>query len=270
MQSPTEIEAVQAYWDAQPCNIRHSRAPVGSLDYFNQVEARKYFVEPHIPVFAEFEVWSGKRVLEIGCGIGTDAVNFARVGARYTGLELSRMSLELTQRRFEVFGLNGRLIHGNVEELNASLDADEKFDLIYSFGVLHHTPDPGKALGMLRRYCHADTRLKIMVYSSNSWKAAMIASDLDQPEAQSGCPIAFSFSEEEIARLLESSGFTVEGIRIDHIFPYMIEPYKRGEYVFEPWFAAMTPEMFRALERKLGWHMLVNAVPHEFNKWDCQ
>ena len=83
------IESVKAYWDARPCNIRHSLAPVGTREYFDQVEARKYFVEPHIPGFAEFERWRGKKVLEIGCGIGTDAVNFARSGAEYVAIELS-------------------------------------------------------------------------------------------------------------------------------------------------------------------------------------
>ena len=71
-----KIERVQDYWNERPCNIRHSSSPVGSQQYFDEVEARKYFVEPHIPGFAQFERWQGKRVLEIGCGIGTDTINF--------------------------------------------------------------------------------------------------------------------------------------------------------------------------------------------------
>src|SRR5207344_631505 len=70
------IQTVQEYWDARPCNIRHSDKPVGSREYFDEVEKRKYFVEPHIPGFAEFARWSGKRVLEVGCGIGTDTISF--------------------------------------------------------------------------------------------------------------------------------------------------------------------------------------------------
>ena len=80
--SQITVDAVRNYWDRRPCNIRHSPKRVGTREYFDEVETRKYFVEPHIPRFAQFERWRGKKVLEIGCGIGTDTTNFARHGAR--------------------------------------------------------------------------------------------------------------------------------------------------------------------------------------------
>ncbi len=105
-----DIADVQKYWNDRPCNIKHSNRPVGTKEYFDEVEQRKYFVEPHIPKFAEFERWKGKNVLEIGCGIGTDSVNFARHGANLITTELSSASLDICQQRLAVYKLNAELL----------------------------------------------------------------------------------------------------------------------------------------------------------------
>src|SRR2546426_3113023 len=133
------IDRVQDYWNSRPCNIRHSTAPIGTKEYFDQVEARKYFVEYHIPGFAEFERWRGRKVLEIGCGIGTDTINFARAGAKVTAVELSEESLNVAKKRAEVFGFSNKIKFyiANAEELSKVIPI-EKYDLVYSFGVVHH------------------------------------------------------------------------------------------------------------------------------------
>lgn len=257
--SSPSIDDVLSYWNQRPCNIRHSSRDVGSREYFDEVEARKYFVEPHIPEFAQFPRWSGKRVLEIGCGIGTDAVNFARHGATYTGVDLSDVSLALAQRRFEAFGLTGSLFSHNAENLDRVLPA-QSFDLVYSFGVIHHTPRPRAVIESARRLIRLDGELRIMLYAKRSWKAIMIEEGFDQPEAQSGCPIALTYTAEEVRTLLEGL-FQVVDMRQAHIFPYVIEKYVRYEYELQPWFKSMTREMLAALERHLGWHLLVIAQP---------
>jgi SAM-dependent methyltransferase len=252
------IEDVQDFWNTRPCNLRHSNAEVGTKQYFDEVEDRKYFVEPHIPGFADFPRWAGKRVLEIGCGIGTDATNFARNGAIYTGVELSSESLRLAKQRFDIFELPGRFLEGNAEEIDELLNG-ETFDLIYSFGVLHHTPSLERALDSIYTLMGPESEFKMMVYAENSWKSAMISAGLDQPEAQYGCPIANTYTALGITDLLEKSGFTVVSIRQDHVFPYIVEEYKKYIYVREPWFSAMTPDVYNAIEKHLGWHLLVDA-----------
>jgi len=252
------IETVQAYWDARPCNIRHSVKPVGSKEYFDEVEKRKYFVEPHIPGFAQFERWRGKRVLEIGCGIGTDTINFARAGAEVTAVDLSSESLNLAKRRAEVFGLDDNVVfyQANAEELTSHVPA-QIYDLVYSFGVIHHTPNPRSAIAQIRHYMTPSSELRVMLYAKRSWKNIMIEAGFDQPEAQSGCPIAFTFTRREIRDLLE--GFDILEIRQDHIFPFVIEKYVKYDYEIAPWFSAMPKDMFAALEKSLGWHMLITA-----------
>jgi ubiquinone/menaquinone biosynthesis C-methylase UbiE len=257
---PASIETVAEYWNRRPCNIHHSPSELGSRRYFDEVEQRKYFVEPHIPTFAEFSCWRGLQVLEIGCGIGTDAVNFARAGAYYTGIELSGTSLDLARRRFELLGLAGRLIEGNAEELNSHFES-ATFDLVYSFGVIHHTPHPNAVLAQARRVIRPDGQFRLMLYAKNSWKDVMIDSGIDQPEAQSGCPIAFTYTRHEVREMLAAASFETISITQDHIFPYVVEKYVRHEYELQPWFAAMPQKMFRALERRFGWHMLIKAKP---------
>jgi len=256
--APT-IDEVRDYWNRRPCNVRHSDLEIGTREYFDAVEARKYFVEPHIPGFADFAKWRGKRVLEIGCGIGTDAINFARHGAEYVGVELSEASLALARKRFELYGLAGQLYVADVEELASSGVPPGPYDLIYSFGVLHHTINPLKALSELNEFAGPETELRIMLYAKNSWKAMLIEESLDQPEAQDECPIALTFTDSDAEKLLESAGFSVKSIEQDHIFPYQVDKYIRYEYELEPWFQEMSIEMRKGMERHLGWHLLISA-----------
>ena len=251
------IDDVKKFWNDRPCNVRHSKKETGTKAYFDEVEKKKFFVEPHIKSFSHFNEWNGKKVLEIGCGMATAGINFARYGADYTGVELSKESLELAKKRFEVYNQRGNFYEGNSEDLSDFLPLD-KYHLIYSWGVIHHTPHPEKVIKEIRNYLAKDGVFKLMIYSSDSWKNYMISIGLDQPEAQYGCPVAYTYTEDEVYELLGDQ-FDVLSIERDHIFPYQIEPYKKGEYIKEPWFETMPNEMFEVLEKKLGWHLLITA-----------
>jgi 2-polyprenyl-3-methyl-5-hydroxy-6-metoxy-1,4-benzoquinol methylase len=267
------IVDVQRYWDARPCNIRHSAKPVGSREYFDEVEARKYFVEPHISAFAEFERWRGKRVLEVGCGIGTDSINFARAGAQLTAVDLSSESLRIAAERADVMGVADRIefIQANAEELTAKLTG-ELYDLVYSFGVVHHTPRPNLALAAMRALTVPGGTLKLMVYHRRSWKVfSIVAANghgrfwktdelvAEHSEAQTGCPVTFSYTRREARELVERSGFRVQELWVDHVFPYRVREYVNYRYVKEPYFRWMPEALFSGFERRLGWHLLVTA-----------
>ena len=267
------LDDVQAYWDARPCNVRHSTKPVGTRAYFDEVEARKYRVEPHIPSFADFALWKGKRVLEVGCGIGTDTINFARAGAEVTAVDLSPKSLEIARARADVFGLSDRIRFycANAEELSTIVPI-ERYDLVYSFGVIHHSPHPDRILAQLRSYLGPGGILKLMIYHRRSWKVAWIVLGagrgrfwrLDQlvarySEAQTGCPITYIYSRSEGRRLVESQAFHARDIQVDHVFPYRIPDYMQYRYVKEWYFRWMPASLFRRFERLFGWHLLITA-----------
>ena len=216
------VADVERYWDARPCNVRHSPQPLGSPEYFDEVEARKYKVEPHIPPFADFSRWRGQRVLEVGCGIGTDTMNFARAGAAVTAVDLSAESLDIARERARSLGVSDRIrfVHANAEELTSALPG-ETYDLVYSFGVVHHTPHPARALAQMRRLAAAGGTLRLMVYHRRSWKVMAILArhggrvwKTDElvamhSEAQTGCPVTYTYTRRQARELVEASGFRV-------------------------------------------------------------
>jgi len=251
------IDDVKNFWDSRPCNINHSKKELGSQEYFDEVERKKLFVEPNILEFTQFETCRGLRVLEVGCGLGTGAINFARHGADYTGFDLSQKSVDMTQQRFAVYGFPGKFYQGNAETLDQYLP-EGKYDLIYSWGVIHHSPEPKKIIKQIKNYLVPDGTFKLMLYAKNSWKSFMIDAGFDQPEAQYGCPIAYTYSEDDIRELL-GDAFEIVSMTQDHIFPYQIKPYKQGEYIKQPWFENMPVQVFRVLEKRLGWHLMITA-----------
>lgn len=249
-------EKIVEYWNRQPCNINHSLSEIGSEKFFTENSEKRYFVEPHIKDLAQFHLYQGKRVLEIGCGMGADAAEFAKHGAEYVGIDISSESLELARKRFEVFGLEGQfhLLSGTDD-----LSHLGKFDLVYSCGVLHHYPDIEKIFDNIHNVLVDGGELKFLVYARNSWKYAMIQKGLDQYEAQAGCPYAKAYTKEEIYDLLEGK-FEIGRIRQAHCFMYNVPKYKQGVYELEPWFEAMSEEMRQAVREYLGWHLLVKAT----------
>jgi SAM-dependent methyltransferase len=110
------IESVKKYWNDRPCNIRHSDKEIGTREYFDDVEKRRYLVEPHILEFADFPSWKDKNVLEIGCGIGTDSISFLKKGARLTCVDLSEESIKLSKKRC-ILLLGGLLISPIVQNI---------------------------------------------------------------------------------------------------------------------------------------------------------
>jgi ubiquinone/menaquinone biosynthesis C-methylase UbiE len=162
----TNIADVRNYWNANPCNSRLSHE-TDPRRYFEEISRKRYEGRDwDVPIIARFDSFRGKDVLEIGCGIGTDGMEFARHGARYIGVDLTLNSVELTRERFKVFGVPGRFEVANVEE-GLPL-ADASVDHVYSFGVIHHSPAPQKIISEIYRVLRNGGTFTVMLYNRSS------------------------------------------------------------------------------------------------------
>jgi len=268
-----DINEVQKFWNNRPCNIRHSKKEIGTLEYFEEVEKKRYRVEPHILQFGDFENSNGKKVLEIGCGIGTDTIMFAKNGAEVTAIDLSEKSIELCKKRFEIYNLKSTLVQGDAEKLSEIIPI-QKFDIIYSFGVIHHTPNPQKIIEQLKLYCHENTLIKLMFYSKISWKGLSFYLKYGWKfnfnykdtikffaEAQLDSPIAEVYSLKDLKNMFKD--FNIVKIEKNHIFSYKIKDYIEGKLNKTLIFKFMPRSIFNWLKSKLGWHYLITL---KYNK----
>ncbi len=159
---------VHDYWQRQPCGASTATAPAGTREFFEQLERERYRLEPYIDSFALFPAWRGKHVLEVGIGLGTDFVRFVRAGAAAVGVDLTEAAVEAVEKRLQLEGLRAEVLVADAERLPF---ADGAFDLVYSYGVLHHTPDTRRALDEARRVLAPGGEARIMLYSRRSWVA---------------------------------------------------------------------------------------------------
>jgi hypothetical protein len=123
--------------------------------------------------------------------------------------------------------------------------------------VIHHSETPQLIIDQLHLLLNPGGEARIMLYAENSYKAALIRDGLEQPEAQPGCPQAKTYTHEDVE--IAFNKFSSVQIKQDHIFPYSIPEYKNYQYVREPWFQNMPPEIFDCLKRNFGWHLLITA-----------
>jgi SAM-dependent methyltransferase len=257
------LSEVSAFWNANPCEAWHSTYPVGTKEWSEQITRHRYFVQPHILEFAEFHYsnaagvpwWYHKKILEIGCGIGTDTLEFCRAGADVYAGDSSEKSVSIAWGR--------ALLHKEqydrlpwIHVINAEewIPIDQ-YDLVYSFGVLHHTPHPEKVLLRVHDVLKDDGELRIMLYAKWSLKHLLGR----QPEAAPGCPLVRWYSFRDVKKLLSSCGFKVLRIEKTHIFPWRIKDYREHRFVKAfPW-NVCPPWLFRRVEHILGHHLLVTA-----------
>lgn len=157
---------VKQYWNNETCGSWSSDKEKFTKEYFEEIEEFRYKIQPEIFSFAEFTRWHGKKILEVGVGAGTDFLQWARAGARVYGVDLTEQACEHVRRRLELYGFSAEAI--KVADCENLPFQDNFFDLVWSWGVVHHTPDTEAAIREIVRVLRPNGIAKIMIYHRHS------------------------------------------------------------------------------------------------------
>lgn len=254
-------------WSQDPCGAEYDREhELGTREFFDEVERYRYQeYAPWMPRLMEFDRFRGARLLEVGCGMGTDLLQFARGGARCTGIDLTPRSVEITRHRFKLYGADADFMISDGERLPFR---DEAFDVVYSNGVLHHTPDTEGAIRELHRVLRPGGVAKVMLYhrhSLNYWFEIVLRRGVLGLEFLRG-----RSAEEIMSRVIEFSDHDArplvkvysrrqaralfgmfKDVRID------VEQLMRDELRFCS--AMVSEKVLDRLRKRIGWNVIVTA-----------
>jgi len=251
-----EKESVKQYWDNMPCGTGGIAYPEGSLEYFEAIAEKRNRLEPFIVEYAQFNRWAGKKILEVGCGVGSDLLRFAMAGAQVVGIDLSPKSVFLARSRLHTYNCRGDVFAADAEDLPFE---DDEFELTYSWGVLHHTPNPERAIQEIYRVTKPGGEICIMLYHRHSLVALQLyllfgvlafrpfqgLGDIIANHHESPGTKAYTVAE---ARQMFSA-FKDLKIRV-RLTPYDLR-YKRDKYL-STWVGKLIPQ-------RLGWFMVIQG-----------
>ncbi|ROL62146.1 class I SAM-dependent methyltransferase [Bacteroidetes/Chlorobi group bacterium ChocPot_Mid] len=157
---------VHNFWNQSACGTFLVDKEKYTLEYFEDLEKLRYSMQPEIPIFAKFAESEGKKVLEVGVGAGTDFLQWVRSGAIAYGIDLTEEAIEHVKHRLNLYNLKAEQYA--VADSEHLPFADNTFDIVYSWGVIHHTPDTQKALHEIVRVCKPNGTIKVMIYHRHS------------------------------------------------------------------------------------------------------
>jgi SAM-dependent methyltransferase len=241
---------VREYWNGHIHDLDITTHPVGSRGFFEDLDQYHFEKLHHLLRLVDFEGCPGRRVLEVGCGAGTDLARFARGGALVSGVDLSSSAIALARRNFEQQGLEADLREADGEHLPF---ADDTFDLVYAHGVVQYTPHPQALVDECRRVLKPGGQAIFQVYNRISWLNAL-SKLMKVPLEHEDAPVLLKYSSGEFRALLEK----FHDVRIvEERFP--VKSRLHGGWkgaAFNTLFVGTFNALPRSLVRRFGWHLL--------------
>jgi SAM-dependent methyltransferase len=248
------IDAIQHYWNERIHDLEMTTQAVGSREFFDDLDDYRFDKLHYLPRLVDFNGFRDQKLLEVGCGIGTDLVRFARGGARVTGVDLSTTAIDLARRNFALHDLPAdELRVDNAEAL--PFDA-ASFDVVYGHGVIQYTANPERLIAECHRVLKPGGRAIFMVYNRISWLNALSKLMKVQLEHEDA-PVLRKFSIAEFRRLL--TPFATADI-VPERFPVKSRLHKGWKGVaFNTIFVGTFNALPQGLVRPLGWHLMAFA-----------
>lgn len=245
------INEIQNYWNHRIHDLEMTSQPVGTKAFFDDLDDYRFDKLNYLPRLVDFSGFRGKRLLEVGCGIGTDLTRFALGGARVTGVDLARTAIDLANQNLALHGVEAEELRvGNAEALT---DPDSSFDVVYGHGVIQYTADPARLIRECHRVLKPGGTAIFMVYNRISWLNAL-SKVMKQPLEHEDAPVLKKFSIAEFTALLEP--FKETRI-VPERFP--VKSRLHGGWkgtAFNTFFVGPFNALPRAWVRPLGWHLM--------------
>jgi ubiquinone/menaquinone biosynthesis C-methylase UbiE len=160
------LDLIREYWRKNLQGVEIARHPIGTRDFFDELEVYHYEKLDYLPKIIDFNAYKEKKLLDIGCGLGIDLVRFAKGGAIVTGVDLAGNALELAKRNLELHGVNGELLVMNGESLSFK---DNTFDMVFAQSVLAYSVRPESMIREIYRVLKPGCEAILMMYNRNSW-----------------------------------------------------------------------------------------------------
>jgi ubiquinone/menaquinone biosynthesis C-methylase UbiE len=245
------IDAIQHYWNERIHDLEMTTQPVGSRAFFDELDDYRFDKLHYLPRLVDFNGYRGQQLLEVGCGIGTDLVRFARGGARVSGVDLSQTAIDLARKNLAEHGAQAADLR--VANAEALPFADATFDVVYGHGVIQYTADPARLIAECHRVLRPGGRGIFMVYNRVSWLNAL-SKVMKVPLEHEDAPVLRKFSIAEFRQLL--SPFAAVEI-VPERFPVKSRLHKGWKaVVFNTMFVGSFNTLPRAWVRPLGWHLM--------------